>query len=86
MNPRSPVAAAHRSRRVPFRGVRIEVSCLPVPIAGWVIFFLITNAAIILLGRLSGKLSRRESVIYVGLMLIGLLEFAILVLCVRMRQ
>lgn len=59
---------------------------LPVPIAGWVIFFLITNAAIILLGRLSGKLSRRESVIYVGLMLIGLLEFAILVLCVRMRQ
>lgn len=57
-----------------------------MPIAGWVIFFLITNAAIILLGRLSGKLSRRESVIYVGLMLIGLLEFAILVLCVRMRQ
>lgn len=57
-----------------------------MPIAGWVIFFLITNAAMILLGRLSGKLSRRESVIYVGLMLIGLLEFAILVLCVRMRQ
>lgn len=60
--------------------------CSPGPVVGWVVFFLVTNAAIILLGRLSGKLSRRESVMYVGLLLIELVEFAILVLWVRMRQ
>jgi len=66
--------------------MRREMGHLPVPVVGLAILFMVTNAAVILLGRLSGRLSRQESVIYIGLLLIGLVEFAFLVLWVRMRQ
>ncbi len=73
-------------RRVLSWKMRREMGHLPVPVVGLAVLFMVTNAAVILLGRLSGRLSRQESVIYIGLLLIGLVEFAFLVLWVRMRQ